>query len=130
VTVTIVVVVTLGGVKSPEEVMVPAVADQVAAGLLVFVTVAVNWRLLPAATAVVLGETVMLTSEFVAGGLLCDPNGRIPQEVVEAARRRMQAVTKSSKCQNAALPARFDAAPQGTSAAMLFMCALENEVGD
>jgi hypothetical protein len=129
VTVTIVVEVTLGAVKRPAGVIVPAVADQLAAVLLVFVTVAVNWRLLPDAIAQVLGDTVMLTSEFVAGGALCDPNGKIPQEVVDAARSTMQAVTKSSQCQNAALLARFDAAPQRKSTAMLFMCASKTKWG-
>jgi len=61
VTVTLELVVTLGAENMPLVETVPAVAVQVAAVLLVPCTLAVNCCVLPDATLVLVGETVMLT---------------------------------------------------------------------
>ena len=71
VTVTVVLVVTLGAVNMPFAEIFPEVADHVLPALLVFVTVAVNCLLAPDKTVALPGVTAIVTA--LVGGVVWEP---------------------------------------------------------
>ncbi len=85
-TVTVVFVVTVGALNKPELLTVPAVADQVTAVLLLFVTWAENCWLPPDATVAVVGETETVTAAAEVANVESSPVTRTPVESADRTR--------------------------------------------